>query len=393
MCTDRFYATLPAVRSFLDLANPLHYVDVPSDWYVLITDVAGSTAAIAAGRYKDINLMGASSIVAVLNAVGSLEIPFIFGGDGASFLVPPSYLSVARDALLGVRSMARQSFGLELRVGIVPVPVVTAQHALKIAKLRHSALYSQASFLGGGITFAADLIKADATYRLDVDSRSAIADLRGLECRWQEIPSPHGQTLSLLVAGRSENPNSHPQVYRNVLQDLTRIYGDARNYHPVDLASLKLSFSPRQLSAEVRARSPSNRRLSRCKYLMQILAENLLGLILMRLGIVLDGVDWGHYRSDLKTASDYQKIDDTLRMVISSSPFQTTQLIQCLEKCCQQGKLVYGLHISNRALITCLVFSRRDRHFHLIDGADGGYALAAKALKARLQRHPGAVYS
>jgi hypothetical protein len=29
--------------------------------------------------------------------------------------------------------------------------------------------------------------------------------------------------------------------------------------------------------------------------------------------------------------------------------------------------------------------NRRDRHFHLIDGADGGYALAAEQLKARLQ--------
>jgi hypothetical protein len=34
--------------------------------------------------------------------------------------------------------------------------------------------------------------------------------------------------------------------------------------------------------------------------------------------------------------------------------------------------------------MTCLVLNRRNHHFHLIDSADGGYALAAKQLKARL---------
>ena len=46
---------------------------------------------------------------------------------------------------------------------------------------------------------------------------------------------------------------------------------------------------------------------------------------------------------------------------------------------------VYGLHPSNRAQVTCLVFERMGHQVHFIDGADGGYALAAKDLKKRVR--------
>jgi hypothetical protein len=37
-------------------------------------------------------------------------------------------------------------------------------------------------------------------------------------------------------------------------------------------------------------------------------------------------------------------------------------------------------------MMTCLVFSlEQSRHVHFIDGADGGYALAALQLKSQLQ--------
>jgi hypothetical protein len=104
------------------------------------------------------------------------------------------------------------------------------------------------------------------------------------------------------------------------------------------------------------------------------------------LGVKTGDVHWGRYKQDLWAASDYQKIDDVLRMVIAGSPAQTAQLTAYLEKRSSQGQLAYGLHISDRALMTCLILNRRDRHFHLIDGADGGYALAAQHLKTQLHR-------
>jgi len=35
------------------------------------------------------------------------------------------------------------------------------------------------------------------------------------------------------------------------------------------------------------------------------------------------------------------------------------------------------------ALITCPILDRQEEHFHFIDGASGGYALAAKNMKGQ----------
>ena len=90
--SETFYADLETISDFANITDISNFQDFPNDWVVVITDVAQSTAAIAAGRYKDVNLLGACSIVAILNIVGELEIPFVFGGDGASLLIPPKFI-------------------------------------------------------------------------------------------------------------------------------------------------------------------------------------------------------------------------------------------------------------------------------------------------------------
>jgi hypothetical protein len=100
--TESFYANLKPVKHFVDLASTAVYMPLPEDWYVIVTDVVASTQAIQAGRYKAVNLLGASSIIAMLNVVGAVKVPFVFGGDGASMAIPPTLLAVAREAVLSV---------------------------------------------------------------------------------------------------------------------------------------------------------------------------------------------------------------------------------------------------------------------------------------------------
>lgn len=382
MSDDAFYATLKPLGSFRDSLKPEYYSPVPDSWYVLMTDVVGSTQAIAGGQYKQINYLGASSIMAVLNVLRPQEVPFIFGGDGASILVSPRQLQIARDALLGVRQLAHMSFDLDLRVGIVPVKTIRTQADLRVAKVRMSRCFCQASFMGGGLTYASQLIKADSTYRVDYAAGSTI-DLTGLGCRWQDVPSLYGHTLSLMVAPGYRPDISDRQVFAKVLTAIEKIYGDDSRYRPVVEATLRLSFNPRKLAVEVKARSADGGWRRRALYWIKVLLENWIGLSLMTFGIT---PLWKGYKREVSLATDFQKIDDLLRMVISGAPAQTQKLQAYLEEQFQAGELAYGLHISDRALMTCLIFNRRNHHIHLVDGADGGYAIAAKSLKARLQK-------
>ena len=94
--------------------------------------------------------------------------------------------------------------------------------------------------------------------------------------------------------------------------------------------------------------------------------------------------DWGKYKESLVENTDFRKFDGLLRMVISGSSEQRDKLVQYLENQYRNGLLVYGVHVSDNALMTCVISDYNQDHVHFVDGSDGGYAMAAKALKQRL---------
>jgi len=389
MDTEAFYADLPVLDNFLDITDSRSFKSVPSDWYVVITDIVGSTKAIESGRYKDVNLLGACSIVAVLNIAGKLKIPFIFGGDGAAILIPPSLFVKTKQALLATQHRAKTEFDMELRVGAVPVSdVIAAKYELKVAKLKVSENYYQAAFAGEGLSYATQLIKQPETaslYNYYEDSKFDIkVDFSGLECRWQDIPSKHNETVTLIVKAMSEDKEINNKIYREVIKKIHSIYGREDTLHPIAKKYLNLAFGYKFLGAETRLRAKNNNFWHKLLYFQKIRVENILGWFLMTFQIQLQDVDWGTYKETVIAATDYKKFDDMLRMVISGNREQREKLSRYLEKNSRNGRLMYGLHTSDRVLMTCLVFERNGRQVHFVDGADGGYAVAAKEMKQRI---------
>src|SRR5690606_6975612 len=104
-----FFEALPAFRDFEGIANSEHYRAAPRDWYVFITDIPGSTEAIANGRYRDVNTLGAASIVVARKVMAGRDFPFVFGGDGATLLVPSEVVEKLFSPFLGLQSLAREN--------------------------------------------------------------------------------------------------------------------------------------------------------------------------------------------------------------------------------------------------------------------------------------------
>ena len=71
-------------------------------------------------------------------------------------------------------------------------------------------------------------------------------------------------------------------------------------------------------------------------------------------------------------------------MTIDVDHGRLRQIEDLLEDAADRGICRYGLHKQDNALITCFVLNPMQRdHMHFIDGAAGGYALAATQLKEK----------
>lgn len=372
-----FYEAIPPFHSIAEITDLSHYRQVPPDWSFALTDVRNSTEAIQNGQYKQVNSVAVASIAALLNLPMDGEIPFVFGGDGSTVLIPPELVAPAEDALLATQRMARDAFNLELRIGIVPVQaVLDAGYEVRVGRLKISENFQQAVFMGGGMIHAESLLKHDDTYQVLDDGRECEADFSGFECRWREVPSAQGESLTLIVQALAQDIHIRNEIYRNVLGQIEQIYGDADTRHPISVKQLQLALLPGAFTIEARIRwgTTSLRRLLRLAY------NTLLARIAMR----FDLQGWGAYKALFIRATDHEKFDDTLRMVIAGTPQQQARLREYLEHERGRWNLVYGMHVSHAALVTCIVSDYFGRQVHFVDGASGGYALAARELKAQL---------
>jgi hypothetical protein len=380
---QQFLDRVEPFSDFIGVTEPAHYRRVPGDWHVAVADVVDSTGALALGRYKDVNALGAACIVAALNAAGSNDLPYVFGGDGASIVIPPSLLPAVRRALAAVRTIAREAFDLELRVGTVPVAELDGLGApVELARFRLAPAAELAMFAGGGLRCAEALVKrteTEATYAVREQAPGSAADLEGFECRWDPVPSIHGHVVALLAVATGAEGNA----YRRLLEQVA-LLGPSASGRPV--AEQSLTMATRAASFDTEARLFAAAR-SGWRYAVRIArarAKTAIGRWLMVHRRELGGFDGAGYAQSVAVRSDFRKFDDTLRMVLDLSSDAADELEGWLREAHRRGELHYGLSRSKAALVTCLVRDFRDRHIHFVDGADGGYALAARALKEQL---------
>jgi len=375
--SDTFYGGIRVFRGFTRLMDPALYSPLPDDWAVGVADIVESTKAIAARRYKAVNMAGAAVIAAVTNALEGREFPFAFGGDGASFAVSADDLERAREALAATASWVRQDLDLVMRVALVPVSAIRKQGLdVRVARFGPSTNLSYAMFSGGGLGWAEAAMKR-GEFAVAVAPEGTQPDLSGLSCRFEEIPATRGLILAILVLPR---PGADPLAFRRVVEDIIGMVERSPDAgRPVPAGGPPLRWPPAGVEYEARAARGG----SLAKRRAIALAFTLWAYVVMRFGIKVGNFVPKNYVRQVVENSDFRKYDDGLRMILDCTEELRDALAERLASAAANGLVRYGLHGQDAAMMTCFVPSvMRADHVHFIDGARGGYAAAATALKA-----------
>jgi hypothetical protein len=375
--SDIFYGSIPVFRGFSSLMDPALYSPLPDAWSIGVADIVESTKAIAEARYKTVNMAGAAVIASVTNALEGREFPFVFGGDGASFAVSPDDLAATRDALAATATWVREDLDLVMRVALVPVAAVRAQGLdVRVARFAPSANLSYAMFSGGGLGWAEAAMKR-GEFAVPVAPSGTQPDLTGLSCRFEEIPSTRGLILSVLVVpARDADANAFRKLIEDIIALVERSPDSGR---PVPPSGPPLRWPP--AGAELEARAARGGSLMKRRIVVH--AFSLYAYLILRFGISIAGFVPKTYVQQVVENSDFRKYDDGLRMILDCTPELERALTQRLAAAASSGIARYGLHRQDAAMMTCFTPSAlRSDHVHFIDGARGGYASAATALKA-----------
>lgn len=379
MSTQHFYSDLSINQTSLSklFDDETHFAEVPADWHVIVTDIKNSTVAFRAGRSEEINLIATGCIIAVLNLAQKqgVDVPFFFGGDGATLLVPSMLLEASLRALRVHKANTKTNFDLELRVGSVSVGSLKEdEHRLSISRIAVSEIFSIPIILGDGLAEAERRVKGKSNDPEDLESEEI--DLTGMECRWDKIkPASSADEVVCLLVSVSDL-EEQARIFGQVIAAIDNIYGPYQQRNPVSKSGLAVKSTFGKIALEMKARLGKNN--------LSYLLKNWLITSWGRLFYFKQPAGQ-YYMEKLVELTDTLVIDGRINTVIAGKRAQRLLLEESLNKMEAAGKIVYGLFVSSESIMSCYVRDRKDKHIHFVDGADGGYTMAATVWKRKLR--------
>lgn len=358
------------------------YIVAPNDWLIVITDIKNSTGAVAEEKFQEINFIAAGCIVTVLNIVQKhgLEIPYVYGGDGATFLIPPTFALEILGALRTVQKQALEEFKLGLRLGAVPVSAMRSKnYEVLVAKTRIEN-HDVALFKGQALEEAENCIKKQNMYLVGDEYPYQQVDLSGLECDWRRIaPQRTGDEVVCYLI-RSSNMKDHDRIIGECLRELEIIYGDLQTRHPTVHSRRRPGLHYATLMKMLRLAGTSSHRQ---KMFMQSIISvnyrlhNLMSRVPFIGSLMYKNIPEGF-------SSDTLKITGTLMTVVSGSKKQRELFAAFLKSKEEFKDLSFGYYAAPAAVTTCYVHEGIEKYIQFVDGYGGGYTKAASMFKSKL---------
>ncbi|MFY0683863.1 MAG: DUF3095 domain-containing protein [Balneola sp.] len=375
--STQFYTKLTEQKQSISklLLREEVFAKIPDDWYVVLTDIKDSTTSINSGKHEVINLIATGSIIAVLNIAheAKITVPFFFGGDGATMVIPSKILDECLNALNEHQINSYNNFDLFLRVGNVSVADIYKQgYKLNIAKAKINEHLSIPIILGGGLHYAEKIIKGTKNIYDSPELIKKSLNLTGMECRWDKIKPPEEQHEILCLLVNSRDRDNQAVVYKKVLDKIEQIYGSHKKRSPISLAGLKLNAAMERINSEMKVKH-GNRNF---KFMLKRTFSTAVGKFYLRFN-----KEGQNYLNTLIKLTDTLVLDGRINTVISGMSHQHNEFQDFLKDMESEGEINFGTHRSKESIMSCYVRDRKDQHIHFVDGGDGGYTKAAGVMK------------
>ena len=207
--------------------------------------------------------------------------------------------------------------------------------------------------------------------------------MSGYSCRWQDYPSQQDETIALIVKFRVKNR----KYLQDFIQLLDRLIGNPQDHHPLTTERSAPHLDTKKYDKETILVLGGAKGLKAFLYKRLIKFFVLVMLVVekLRLPFYFGKKNLANTRQDNIACSDYRKFDNSLKMIVAVTKSTRQKITKLLVQEHQKERLFYGLHVSDRAMITCLMHARSGQEVHFVDAADGGYAYAAKQLKEQIK--------
>ena len=377
----KFYKKLKLSKeSLVDLLdNEEDFKNVPESWYVIVVDIQNSTNAVKEGNHHQVNLTATGAIISVLNTIrkfqGNIEIPYFFGGDGATFIVPFSLLDKIVQVLDNYRIHIKRKTNLVLRVGQINVKELVEKNVqLKIAKHQLTEKLSIPIVLGNGLKVAEHIIKSSFKEKNTTSFDESLLNLEGMECRWDEISPDKSQAkvVCLLLDATVEATQS--DIYKKVLSQMEKDFGSFENRQPIKNTKLRLDANPKKVLEEMKISLVSNNWM----YFLKSWLKTNFGKIYLNLTS-----SGKQYLKQIGQLSHTFMLDGMINTVFTAEQSKIDNFIAFLDNLEADNKLIYGIHVTHASVMSCYVLDRRTTHSHFVDGTEGGYTSAAKMFKIK----------
>lgn len=376
-----FYSDLPLHKTSISklIGDKSRFSKLPEDWHILVADIRNSTQAIQNGKHQSVNLVATGCVISILNLADTFNVvvPFFFGGDGASFLIPEKIRKQALSVLEKHNKNTQKNFDFSLAIGSFSIKELYKNNIeLQIARVKINETLIIPVILGNGLHYAESRIKTE-DFTPEFTTNDTPLNMAGMECKWDRIKPPNKdqEVISLIIAGCADTDFS--KVYSRIMARIDIIYGSIGNRKPISVRRLKIKAGLQRIKDEMKIK------LGKWSF-----TDFIKSLMVANFGeFYLRNTDAGKsYLQKLVELSDNLSLDGRINTVITGTSDQRKKLIAYLDKLEVRELIKYGYHVSEESIMSCYVKDMNtDQHIHFIDGGNGGYTKAANQLKLKFQ--------